>query len=89
MESETHECRIIPCIGKLSIMASMIRNYYCLVRELSKKRIPFQVLKRMFRGVARIFQRGGHRGYSPGPGCSKLGLDKPGLVRNLNSYLKD
>ena len=24
----------------------------------------------------------------PGPGCSKLGYDDPGLVRNLNSDLK-
>ena len=37
VESETEECSIVPCTGKLSIMASMIRNYHCLVRELSKK----------------------------------------------------
>ena len=26
--------------------------------------------------------------HHPGPGCSKLGQDNPGLVRNLNSDLK-
>ena len=26
--------------------------------------------------------------FVPGPGCSKLGEDNPGLVRNLNSGMK-
>ena len=49
MESETKECSMLPCTGKLSIMAPIILNYHYLehnqgtmVRELNKKGIPFQ-----------------------------------------------
>ena len=52
--------------------------------RISPSHIPFFLgplnSKRLLRRLSRAS--------SPGPGCSKLGYDNPGLVRNLNSDMK-
>ena len=65
--------------GHICINPGLLNRVHQLKSKKPGARVELDNFPELFTGL----------GCMPGPRCSKLGLDNPGLVRNLNSDLKD
>ena len=65
--------------GHICINPGLLKRVHQLKSKKPGARVELDNFPELFTGL----------GCMPGPSCSKLGLDNPGLVRNLNSDLKD